>query len=135
MAAEDIRYCCYDEHREAVSFDEIALYSGWLTTSSTFVVRYLPERVMGQFGYEQTIPRDPTVSSPLAMNRRQLDEVFADWEHHMVHEEARATLAEHDWSCVEGYITRYYKVSHPYMLPAVERGPPRPTHEEILRAH
>ncbi|XP_058768855.1 uncharacterized protein LOC131642652 [Vicia villosa] len=102
MAAEDIRYCCYDEHQVKVLFDEMALYSGWLADSSAIVVRYLPERVMRQFGYEQTIPHDPTVSAPIAMTRRQLDEVFADWEHHMIHEEARATLSEHDWSCAEG---------------------------------
>ncbi|XP_058732825.1 uncharacterized protein LOC131604401 [Vicia villosa] len=119
MAAEDNRYCCYDEHRVAVPFDEICMYSVWLAVSSTIVVRYLPERVMRQFR-EQRIPRDPRVSAPIAMIRRQLDEVFADWEHHMVLEEARATLAEHNWSCVEGYITWYYRVSHPYMLSAAE---------------
>ncbi|XP_058726643.1 uncharacterized protein LOC131598007 [Vicia villosa] len=90
---------------------------------------------MRQFGYEQTIPRDPTVSAPIAMTRRQLDEVFAYREHHMVPEEARATLAEHVWSCFEWYISWYYRVSHPYMLPAAEGGPSRPAHKEILRAH
>ncbi|XP_058784587.1 uncharacterized protein LOC131659411 [Vicia villosa] len=53
----------------------------------------------------------------------------------MVPEEARATRAESDWSCVEGYITWYYRVSHPYMLPAAPRDPPRPAHEEILQTH
>ncbi|XP_058760751.1 uncharacterized protein LOC131634101 [Vicia villosa] len=134
MAVEDIRYCCHDEHWEAVPFDKIALYSGWLVASSTIVVCYLLERVMRQFEYEQTIPRDPTFSTPLSMAHRQLDEVFADWEQDMVPKEARATLAEHVWSCAEGYITWYYRVSHSYMLPAAEGGPPRPAHEEILRS-
>ncbi|XP_058768537.1 uncharacterized protein LOC131642273 [Vicia villosa] len=135
MATKDIRYSCYDEHQVAVSFDEIALYSGWLAACSTIDVRYLPECVMHQFGYEQTIPHDSHFLAPIAMTRRQLDEVFADWKHHMVPEEAQATLVEHDWSCAEGYITWYHRVSHPYMLPAAEGCPPRPSHEEILLAH
>ncbi|XP_058733766.1 uncharacterized protein LOC131605426 [Vicia villosa] len=134
-AVEDVRYDCYAEHQETVPFDEIALYSGWLASSSAILVCYLPERVMRQFGYAQTIPRDPIVSAPITMTRRQLDEVFADWENHMVPEEARATRAKSDWSCVEGYITWYYRVSHPYMLPATPGDPPRLAHEEILQAN
>ncbi|XP_058756413.1 uncharacterized protein LOC131629646 [Vicia villosa] len=134
-AAEDIKYYCYAEHRETVPFDELSLYSGWLASSSTIVVRYLSEHVMRQFRYAQTIPRNPIVSNPIAMTRKLLDEIFTDWEHHMVPEEARAMLEEHDWSCAEGYITWYYKVSHPYMHPAAEGDPPRPAHEDILRAH
>ncbi|XP_058765318.1 uncharacterized protein LOC131638792 [Vicia villosa] len=101
MTAEDIRYDSYTEYREAIPFDEISLYTGWLAASSTII----------------------------------LDEVFVDWEHHMVHEEARATITEHEWSYVEGYISWYYRVSHPYMLPATDGDPPRPAHEEILRTH
>ncbi|XP_058746900.1 uncharacterized protein LOC131619875 [Vicia villosa] len=96
MVAEDIKYVCYAAHREMVKFG-----------------CYLPERVMRQFGFEQTIPRDPTASAPISMTRMQLEEVFADWEQHVVHEEARAMPPDHDWSCVEGYISWYYKVSHP----------------------
>ncbi|XP_058746810.1 uncharacterized protein LOC131619762 [Vicia villosa] len=53
----------------------------------------------------------------------------------MVPEKEQATRGESDWSCVKGYITWYYRVSHPYMLPAAPRDPPRPSHEEILQAH
>ncbi|XP_058783016.1 uncharacterized protein LOC131657662 [Vicia villosa] len=45
IAAEDIRSDCYVEHRETVSFDEITLYSGWLDTTLTIIVRQLLERV------------------------------------------------------------------------------------------
>ncbi|XP_058756174.1 uncharacterized protein LOC131629401 [Vicia villosa] len=106
MAGEDVRYDCYAKHHETVPFDEIALYSGWLAASSTVAVRYLPERVLRQFGYAETIPHDPTVSAPIAMTRRHLVEVFADWEHYMVHAEAQATRVESDWSCVEGHRAR-----------------------------
>ncbi|XP_058782429.1 uncharacterized protein LOC131656830 [Vicia villosa] len=96
MAAEDIKYDCYAAHRETVMFDEIALYSGWLAASSTIVVRYLMERVMRQFRFEQTIPHDPTASAHISMTCMQLEEVFADWKQHVVLEEAQATPSEHD---------------------------------------
>ncbi|XP_058781486.1 protein MAIN-LIKE 1-like [Vicia villosa] len=121
-AADDVHYDCYAEHCETVPFDEISLYSRWLAL----------ERVMRQFDYAR---HDHTISAPIAVTHRQLDEVFVDWEHHMVPEEARATRAESDWSCVEGYITWYYRMSHSYMFLAAAGDPPRPTQEEILRTH
>ncbi|XP_058778933.1 uncharacterized protein LOC131652953 [Vicia villosa] len=77
MAAGDIRYDCYAIHCGMIAWDDIALYSGWLAASSTITVRYLPERVMRQFIYCQTIPHHPSVSTPMLMIRRQIDEVFA----------------------------------------------------------
>ncbi|XP_058748402.1 protein MAIN-LIKE 1-like [Vicia villosa] len=38
----------------------------------------LDERIMRQFGYQQTTPRHPSNSTPNAMICRQLDDVFAD---------------------------------------------------------
>ncbi|XP_058725576.1 uncharacterized protein LOC131596857 [Vicia villosa] len=129
MAAEDIRYVYYAAHQETVPFDEIALYSGWLAASSTIVVRYIPECIIRLFGFKQTIPRDPTASAPISMTRMLLKEVFANWEQHVVPEEERATPSEHDWSCAEGYISWYYRVSHPYIPRAAGGGPPKPAHE------
>ncbi|XP_058732877.1 uncharacterized protein LOC131604458 [Vicia villosa] len=91
--------------------------------------------VMRQSGYQQTIPRHPSISAPIAMTHRQLDDVFVDFEHHMVPDEARATKSDVDWSCVDGYITWYYRVSYPYLIPTAPRSPPRPAHEEILQTH
>ncbi|XP_058742319.1 uncharacterized protein LOC131614782 [Vicia villosa] len=99
MATEDIHFDYYGDHHETVPFDEIALYSRWLASSSTII----------------------------------LDEVFADWEHHMVLAEARETTSEKDLSCVEGYITWYYRISHTYMLPTAPGSPSRPAHKEILQ--
>ncbi|XP_058761122.1 uncharacterized protein LOC131634468 [Vicia villosa] len=132
MTVENVYYDCYADHRETILFDEIVLYSRWLAASSTIIVRYLPERVVRQFDYQHTIPRQPSDSALIAMTRRRLDEVFANWDHHMVPAEARATTSERDWSCVDGYITSYYRVSHLYMLPTAPRSPPRPAHKEIL---
>ncbi|XP_058750767.1 uncharacterized protein LOC131623761 [Vicia villosa] len=70
MADEDVRYDCYDDQHETVPWNDIALYSGWLVVSSTIIVRYLLERVMRQFGYQQTISRHPSDFAPIAMTRR-----------------------------------------------------------------
>ncbi|XP_058765349.1 uncharacterized protein LOC131638819 [Vicia villosa] len=135
MATENIHFDCYVDHRETIPFDEIVLYSGWLAASSTIIVHYLSDHVMHKFGYQQTITHMPSDPVIIAMTYWQLDEVFVDWEHHMVPNEAQTTRLEVDWSCVDGYITWYYKVSHPYMFPTAPGSPPRPTHEKILRVH
>ncbi|XP_058765104.1 uncharacterized protein LOC131638558 [Vicia villosa] len=77
MAAEDIRYDSYVAHHETVSWDDIALYSGWLAASSTIIVRYLPKCGMRKFGYCQTVPRDPFVFAPISMIHGKIDVVFA----------------------------------------------------------
>ncbi|XP_058769105.1 uncharacterized protein LOC131642974 [Vicia villosa] len=56
----------------------------------------MSQRIIRQFCYQQTLPRHPYESSPIAMTRRQLDEVFVDWEHHFVPVEAQATTSETD---------------------------------------
>ncbi|XP_058760543.1 uncharacterized protein LOC131633885 [Vicia villosa] len=105
MVFEDIRYDCYAAHHETVPWDDVTLYSRWLAVNSTVTIRYLSERVMRQFGYCQMIPHGPLVFAPILMTRWQIDEVFADWEHHMVPDEAQATRSEKNWSCTDEYIT------------------------------
>ncbi|XP_058783614.1 uncharacterized protein LOC131658324 [Vicia villosa] len=96
IVAEDTRYDAYATHCETRLFDDIALFSGWLACSSTITVPYLPEHVIRQFSYCQTIPRHPFVSVRLGLTRRQIDDIFADYQNHMVPDEARATRIERD---------------------------------------
>ena len=51
------------EHREACPFERVTLYSGWFKYGAR-MVRYLPVRVLLQFGYVQTVPRHPCESAP-----------------------------------------------------------------------
>jgi hypothetical protein len=53
----------YGEHRHACPFERVSLYFGWLRYGKR-KVRYLPERVLRQFGYLQTVPRHPHESAP-----------------------------------------------------------------------
>src|SRR3954464_519133 len=57
--------------------------------------------------------------------------MFDDWEHHVVPEEYRRMRVTQDCHCVEGYVTWFYRVSHPLLTPGAP-GAPRPAHEEIL---
>ncbi|XP_045798015.1 protein MAINTENANCE OF MERISTEMS-like [Trifolium pratense] len=54
----DITWTPYKDHRDVCPFEDIALYSGWIRCGP-IKVRYLPELVLQQFGYVQTIPRHP----------------------------------------------------------------------------
>ena len=44
----------YGDHRAARRFEQVSLYSGWLRYGDR-MVRYLPERVLRQFGRVQSI--------------------------------------------------------------------------------
>ncbi|MCI57933.1 serine/threonine-protein phosphatase 7 long form-like protein, partial [Trifolium medium] len=55
LLSHDITWTPYEDHRDVCPFDNIALYSGWIRCGPTRI-RYLPERVLQQFGYVQTIP-------------------------------------------------------------------------------
>ncbi|CAL5185273.1 unnamed protein product [Lathyrus oleraceus] len=87
---------------------------------------------MRNFGDTQTIPRHPIVSVPLALTRRQMDDMFDDYESHMVPEEARSIIVPSDLSYMDEHIRRFFRVSHLYMMQDAPRDPPRPTHQEIL---
>ncbi|XP_058780319.1 uncharacterized protein LOC131653945 [Vicia villosa] len=96
------------------------------------MVKYLPERCMRQFGRVQMIARSPFEAAPDTVTRVSLTPIFKDWAHHLVPEEYRRTVATQAWHCVDGYVTWFYRVSHPLMTPDAPGDPPMPAHEEIL---
>ncbi|XP_050878282.1 uncharacterized protein LOC127082097 [Lathyrus oleraceus] len=132
LVAEDMHFNNYVDHRETRPFDDIVLYSRWLACISRLAAPHLPERMMWQFGYTQTIPKHLVVSAPLALTRRQMDAMFDDYESHLVPEETHSTMTESDRSYVDKYIRWFFRVSHSYMVQASLGDPLRPTHQEIL---
>lgn len=56
---------------------------------------------MQQFGYTQTILRHPVIYVPPALTRRQIDDMFADFESHLIPEEAHSILVVNNWSYVD----------------------------------
>ncbi|KAI5400626.1 uncharacterized protein LOC127096136 [Lathyrus oleraceus] len=130
--ANDMHFNSHVDHRETQPLDEIVIYSGWLACGSCLIAPHLSESVIQQFKYTQTIPRHLVVSVPPALTCIQIDDMFDDYESHLIREETRTTIAESDWSYVEGYIIWFFRVSHSYMVQATPGDPPRPAHQEIL---
>jgi len=57
---DNVRWRPDEEHREIQGFEEIFWYSGWIMCGVVRVYRHFPERVLGQYGYVQRVPRHPT---------------------------------------------------------------------------
>ena len=93
---EDIHFCAYDDHNKMIPFDEVSPFTRWLACGTCKTAPYMPERVMRQFGYTQTIPRHPALFFPPAVKRKEMDEIFDDFENHLVPEEARSIVAPND---------------------------------------
>jgi hypothetical protein len=93
----------YGEHRQARPFERVSLYSRWLRCGDR-MVRYLPERVLRQFGWVQTIPRHPVESASTDVNlaaitnrfRRALDYALTPQE---LGETAVHYVEAVDWFC------------------------------------
>ncbi|XP_058726595.1 uncharacterized protein LOC131597955 [Vicia villosa] len=90
---DDILWTPFEDHREIIPFDSISLYSEWLACGTDTMVGYLPELCMQQFGYVQTTLRSQTQVVRDTIARRDLDDIFEDWEQHMVLEEYRLMQA------------------------------------------
>ncbi|MCI44224.1 serine/threonine-protein phosphatase 7 long form-like protein, partial [Trifolium medium] len=58
----DITWAPYGQHKDALPLEDVCFYSGWLRCGH-FIALYLPERVLRQFGYTQTIPHLPSQSA------------------------------------------------------------------------
>ncbi|MCI25648.1 serine/threonine-protein phosphatase 7 long form-like protein, partial [Trifolium medium] len=79
LLPHDIAWTPYEDHWDVCPFKDIALYSGLIRFGPSRV-RYLPERVLRQFGYVQTIPRDPQTAANELTIVVQIDH---QWLHHM----------------------------------------------------
>src|SRR3954466_481488 len=77
------------------------------------------------------VPRSPFEDALDTVIRVQLTAMFEDWEHHVVPEEYRRMWVPQDCHSVEGYVTWFYRVSHPLLTPDAP-GAPRPAHKKIL---
>ncbi|XP_045821980.1 uncharacterized protein LOC123914860 [Trifolium pratense] len=133
MQVYDFEFCPYDGHRHVRPLIDVCWFSGWLR-SGPLKAKHLPERVLRQFSHVQGIPRDPAVAAPAGMSLLQIDRVFMEEvEMRMIDEEMRGPTVARAWNHVFGYISRFYKVSHPIMrLIAAPEPPPRPANLEAL---
>ncbi|CAJ2659463.1 unnamed protein product [Trifolium pratense] len=73
LLPHDITWTPYKDHRDICTFEDITLYSGWIRCG-LIKVRYLPEWVLWQFGYVQTIPRHPDSAANILDTVDRIDE-------------------------------------------------------------
>jgi hypothetical protein len=77
-------------------------------------VRYLPKRVLRQFGYVQYIPPPP----PIFVTVEDVDDMWDRWEEHLLGVVDLTLVGVDPGECVDGYKAWFIWVSHPYMTPA-----------------
>ncbi|XP_058784371.1 uncharacterized protein LOC131659157 [Vicia villosa] len=89
LTHEDVYFSSYEDHCETIPFDDASLFKGWLACRIRKTTVYMPKRVMRQFGFTQTILWNPAVVPPPTVRQRDMNELFDDFENHLVLEEAR----------------------------------------------
>jgi hypothetical protein len=122
----------YDVHRQARQFERVSLYSGWLGCGER-MVRYLPERVLHQFGFVQTIPRHPVQSAPVDVNLAEITNRFQRALDYTLTPQELGEITVHGVEVADGYIEWFYQVSHPRMiLPDMPVPVPQPPEREVF---
>jgi len=97
--------------------------------------RHLPERILRQYNYCQTIPKTHAMIGGL--NLADVVVAFQDFTVHVLThaERGHQTLEEKPWRYAKGYIKWFYCVSHPMFnepAPVVEYTTLVPHYEEVI---
>ncbi|XP_017420349.1 protein MAIN-LIKE 1 [Vigna angularis] len=101
----------YLSHRRTCPLIAIIMYLGWIRLGD-MIHRHLPERVLRQFGFQQNIPRSPD-SLPMP----DIPTIDLNWLRYAEHAITSVIEADQSHACVDGYITWFRRVSHPYITP------------------
>jgi len=125
----------YEHQRDVTPFQDVCWYSGWIMGGKQKMVCHLPELVLRQYRYVQTVPRSPTMILPLAP--ADVVAAFLEFVLHVVSQQERGHQVPDDepWKHSDRYIRWFYRVSHP---PIVNPAPepdivmPRPVYQDIL---
>jgi len=124
----------YGDHRQARPFERVSLYTKWIRYEDR-MVRYLPERVLRQFGRVQTILRHPVESAPPDTNLGEISLRFQRALDHALTPEQLGQHTIHGVEAVDGYIEWFYHLSHSHMiLLDMEVLVRRPPEREVLDA-
>jgi hypothetical protein len=99
------------------------------------MVRHLPELVLMQYGYVQTIPIPPMTIQPL--EAEHVVTAFLEFDLHVLSQQERGEPVPKDkeWMHSNGYIKWFYRVSHPLIAgpaPVPKYIGPRPVYQEVI---
>ena len=95
--------------------------------------RHLPERVLRQYKYVQSVPRHPM--DVVELPPPQIVQAFVDFRTHTLKEpDWGQPTGEQTWRMADGYVLWYPKVSHPQIFPPLPGDLPRPANEEKIIA-
>jgi hypothetical protein len=90
---------------------------------------HLPEWVLRQYRYVQSVPRHP--SDIVELSPAEIVQAFVDFHTHTLKAADWGEHAgEHTWRMADGYVRWYTVVSHPQILPLLLVDIPRPPNEE-----
>jgi hypothetical protein len=93
----------------------------------------MPERVLRQFGWVQTIPRHPVEVAPPETNLGEISLHFQHTLDHALTPEQLGQRAVHGVEVEDGYIEWFYLHSHPRMiLPDIPVPVSMPPEREVL---
>ena len=118
----DVCWRPFEDHRVVRRFERICLFSGYIRWGHVFH-KHLPERVLRQYGYVQTIPAPPRDYRAPPVTPQQMDE---RWMHFSAHLAQTGHVARYASECAAGYIEWYYSISHPFIIPPEDGGASRP---------
>lgn len=126
-------FTSYDKHYQIRLLDEICWKYRWLEFRSWLIYPHLPQRVLRQFGYLQSILSDPIFDAPPTMYCRDVDEIFTAYHEHLILEDVQSVPTYSPWCNAYSYIKWYYRVSNSYMMTPLDENPPRSTHQKIIQ--
>ncbi len=102
----------YDEHRAERPFEEASLFRGWIRWGPKMYA-HLPDRVLRQYGYVQTIPSSPADVTGVTTTPQQMDIAFMQYVVHLVDP---GSPVVHPYDCADGYMDWFRRISHPYII-------------------
>ncbi|CAJ2642561.1 unnamed protein product [Trifolium pratense] len=115
LLPHDTTWTPYEDHRDVWSFEDIALYSGWIRCGP-IRVSYLPERVLRQFGYIQTILCHLYAAANPLTTVAQIDQHWLQHMDRVLTPGMLGSCAARPSDTAAGYIRWYYD-SHPHIIP------------------
>jgi len=125
----------YEHWRDVTPFQDVCWYSEWIMADKERMVRHLSERVLRQYNYVQTVPRPPTTI--VSLEPTEVVTAFLEFALHVLIQQQRGdpVLEGEEWMHTKGYMTWFYKVSHPLIIgpaPVPEYTIPINVYEEVI---